>query len=600
MKVIATLCLLFCIACIARADQSYPPADWKDQPSPLASPYAVAEGEITIYAGPSPNSLNYYLASNPISLPVFGFLYDTLLTTDPVTLEYEPGLAKMWSISDDKKVFTFHLDPRARWSDGSSITAWDVKWTFDAIMDPKNLTGTSKVSFERFDSPEVIDSQTIRFHAREAHWSNLLVLGDLMILPKKAFENKDFNKINFEFPVVSGPYRIGEINEGIYLTLKRRDNWWGRQLKSTKGTINFNTIKFKFFDERENAFEAFKKGQVDLFPIYTSRIWVNETTGDKFENNWIVKQKVFNHRPVGFQGFAMNMRQPPFDDVRVRKAMALLLNREKMNQTLMYGQYFLHRSYFEDLYSKENPCPNPITPFDPEAARKLLAEAGWRVNPASGILEKDGRRFSFHFLTRDSSTNKFLAIYAEDLKNAGIELIVDQKDWAAWAKDMDEFNYQMTWAAWGASIFHDPEGMWSSKEADRHSGNNITGFKNAQVDKLIEAQKTIFDVHKRNAVYRQMDQIIFAEYPYVLLWNINYTRLLYWNKFGTPPWVLSKYSDEQGAYSLWWADADAAGDLEAAMKDNAPLPQKPTEINFDDIFSVIESKGRSPLTGERD
>ena len=380
--------------------------------------------------------------------------------------------------------------------------------------------------------------------------------------------------------------------------MTRRDNWWGRQLESTKGTINFNTIKFKFFDERENAFEAFKKGQVDLFPIYTSRIWINETTGDKFENNWIVKQKIFNHRPVGFQGFAMNMREPPFDDLRVRKAMALLLNREKMNQTLMYGQYFLHRSYFEDLYSRENPCPNPITPFDPEAARKLLAEAGWRVNPASGILEREGRRFSFRFLTRDSSTDKFLAIYAEDLTNAGIELIVDQKDWAAWAKDMDEFNYQMTWASWGASIFHNPEGMWSSKEADQHSGNNITGFKNAQVDKLIEAQKTIFDVHKRNAIYRQMDQIIFAEYPYVLLWNINYTRLLYWNKFGTPPWVLSKYSDEGGAYSLWWADADAATDLEAAMQDNAPLPQKPGEINFDDIFPVIESKERTTQAGE--
>ena len=219
MRIFAILFLFFCIACVARADQSYPPAGWKDIPSPLASPYAVAGGEITIYAGPSPNSLNYYLASNPISLPVSGFLYDTLLTTDPVTLEHEPGLAKMWSISDDKKVFTLHLDPRAHWSDGSPITAWDVKWTFDAIMDPKNLTGTSKVSFERFESPEVIDSQTIRFHAREAHWSNLLALGDLMILPKKAFENKDFNKINFEFPVVSGPYRIGEINEGIYLTL---------------------------------------------------------------------------------------------------------------------------------------------------------------------------------------------------------------------------------------------------------------------------------------------------------------------------------------------------------------------------------------------
>ena len=126
--------------------------------------------------------------------------------------------------------------------------------------------------------------------------------------------------------------------------------------------------------------------------------------------------------------------------------------------------------------------------------------------------------------------------------------------------------------------------MWSSKEAIRKGWNNITGFKNSKVDELIEKQKSIFDIKKRNEIYREIDQIIYNAFPYVLLWNINYTRLLYWNKFGTPDTVLSKYSDESSAYGYWWLDEDSVADLHDAMKTKAPLPPKEPSIYFDDIF----------------
>jgi len=255
-----------------------------------------------------------------------------------------------------------------------------------------------------------------------------------------------------------------------------------------------------------------------------------------------------------------------------------------MNTTLMYGQYFLHRSYFEDLYTKQNPCPNQIIEMNKEKARHLLRQAGWEVNPKTGFLEKDGKKFSFRFLTRSSSSEKFLSIYAEDLKDVGIELVIDKKDWAAWVRDMEEYNFQMTWAAWGSGIFKDPESMWSSKEAERKSGNNITGFKNPVVDQLIEKQKSVFDIKKRNEIYRRIDQIIYDTYPYVLLWNINYTRLLYWNKFGTPDTVLSKYGNESSAYWYWWLDEDSEADLQDAVKNKEFLPPTESSIYFDEIF----------------
>ena len=568
----------------AQGKDTFPGPGWQDRPNPIASSDALTGGQISIFAGQYPKSLNYYLDNNSFSVEVFGAMFETLLSMHPTTLAYEPGLAEQWTISQDKKTFVFSIDKDARWSDGRPITAHDVKWTFDAILDPKNLTGPHKVSLERFDSPTILDTRTIRFQAKDVHWMNLGAVGGFQILPKHVFDGLDFNKINFEFPVVSGPYTIGTINEGLFITLQRRSDWWNRHAKGVQNIGNFDILKFKFFAERENAFEAFKKGQVDLYPIYTSRIWVKEATGDKISNAWIVKQKIFNKKPVGFQGFAMNMRKPPFDDIRVRKAMAHLINRPKMNSTLMYNQYFLHRSYFEDLYDAAHPCPNIRVAFDKAVARKLLAEAGYQVNPKTGFLEKNGLKFSFKFLTRQASTDKFLAIYAEDLKDVGIELVIDRKDWAAWARDMEEFNYEMTWAAWGSGIFKNPESMWSSAEAERRSGNNITGFKDVTVDKLIEKQKSIFDIQQRNAIYRQIDQIIYNAHPYVLLWNIDYTRLLYWNKFGTPDTVLSKYGDETSAYWYWWLDEDSHADLDDAMSQGVPLPPKEPEIHFDEML----------------
>ena len=183
-------------ASAVQATEYFPKKDWQDQANPIASPYAVVGGEMSIFAGQYPKSLNYYLDNNTFTAEVFGALFETLLSMNPITLEYEPGLAEKWSISDDKKTFTFTIDKRARWSDGRPITTADVKWTFDAIVNPKNLTGPHKVSLERFESPVVIDPQTIRFTAKDVHWVNLGAAGGFHILPKHVFENRDFTSID--------------------------------------------------------------------------------------------------------------------------------------------------------------------------------------------------------------------------------------------------------------------------------------------------------------------------------------------------------------------------------------------------------------------
>lgn len=579
--------IIFCSFNLTLAAETwYPAANWHNKPDPIASPYAEPGGNLNLYFGQYPKSVNYYLEASVSASVMFELMYEPLLSTDPMTLEYVPALAAKWSVNEDGTVITFVLDPNAYWSDGVKITAHDVLWTYDMVTDPKNLTGQFKTALLRFERPEILADDTIRFTAKEAHWKNLLFAGSyISVMPKHVFEKTDFNKINFEFPVVSGPYKLGSVTEGSKITLERRNDWWAAAYPSAQNIYNFDQITFQFFADTLNAFDIFKKGLTDVYQVGIARVWMDETKGERFNKNWIVKQKVANFDPPGFQGFAMNMRTFPFNDPNVRKAMNLLLDRQEINNTIMYNQYFMHRSYNEDLFDKEHPHINPLYEKNVAEAKKLLAEAGYKANPQTGFLEKDGHRLSFKFLSRDSVMDNILAIYAESLKNVGIEMIIDQKDWAAWLKDMDEHNYQMTMAAWTTPVFRDPEAMWSSKEADIKSSVNITGLKNQRVDELIEKQRTIFNMQERNEIYREIDALVFNEHPYVLLWNTDEMRILYWNKFGMPDTVFGKYSNVySGVITYWWHDENAAAELENAMAEGLPLPAKPAKVNFEDIF----------------
>jgi len=557
----------------------YPKAGWVERTDPAADVENALEGGIFVsFLGPSPKSLNYYLDNNMMSAQVMSLLYDALLSRDPDTLESTPWLAKSWSVSEDGMEFTFWLDEKARWSDGKPITVEDVLWTYDTLTDPKNLTGPVRYQLERLERPEILPDGGIRFRAKSLHWSNLDSIGGLQVLPKHAFQGMDFNLVNFEFPVVSGPYRIQEFQEGQYLLLEKRPDYWRKSYPACQGVNNFKQLKMRFFEDQQNAFDAFKKGEIDAMEIYTASQWYRiEDQISAVRNNWIVKQEVHNQNPIGMQGFAMNLRKPIFQDVRVRKALAMLIDREFMNRTMMYSQYFLHKSFMEDLYDDEHPCAIPLTPYDPKAAQALLAEAGWKADPADGILKKDGKPFAFTFLNRGGN-DKFLAVYNESLKKVGIQMTIANKDWSAWAKSMDEYDFDMTWAAWGGSLFKDPEQLWSSKEGKHPGSSNITGFANDQVDVLIEKQKGIFSIQERNEINRQIDAILASEFPYALLWNINYTRLLYWNKFGTPPKVLGRFGGSPE--SLWWSDPDRDEELQDARENNTPLAAEPARVDW--------------------
>ncbi len=548
--------------------------------NPIADPHALKGGSINVYYGAFPKSFNYYLDNNTFTNLVYGLMYEPLIALHPANLEPSPDVAESWTISKDKKVFTFKIDPKARWSDGQPITAEDVAFTYDTIMDPRNLTSVTRVSLSRFEKPEILGPREIRFRAKTVHWENFIFFSGFFVLPKHVLQGQDFNKVNFDFPVVSGPYRLAQMNKGRDVILARRTDWWAADKPINRGMYNFDTIKFKTLQEQMAAFELFKKGEIDLFPVYISKRWHTETGGEKFQKNWIVKQRIFNESPASFQGFVMNMRRPLFQDVRVREAMALLINRPLMNQKLMYNEYFLLNSYIANAYPDRAAIKNPLTPYSPSKARALLKEAGWYKTDGDGWLVKDGKRFEFTFLMRDDSEEKFLTTYQEDLKALGIKMDLQLVSSSTWFKNMEKFDYDMTWASWQPSQFPDPEDTWYSKRADEPNSDNYPGYKNPEVDKLIAAQRTIFERARRDAIDRRIDKILYKSYSYALLWSIDNVRLLYWNKFGHPKTVLDKYDDESSAVSYWWYDPAKAARLRQAMAAGTALPAEPAAVRF--------------------
>ncbi|MBR5411554.1 MAG: ABC transporter substrate-binding protein [Fibrobacter sp.] len=537
---------------------------------PIASKDARPCGAITLWGSAMPKSFNMWEDYNSFSAELMGMMFEPLVSLHS-TEDREVGiLADSWNVSEDGKTFTFHVDPRAKWSDGKSVTAEDVQFYYDVIMDEKNLTPIFKVGLSRFDRPEVVDSLTIKMTAKESHWGNFWEAAGMLAFPKHAWAGKDFNQIRYEFPVVSGPYKIKTFREDRYVELVRRADWWGFKKNWNRGKYNFEKIRYRFMNDQTKALEAFKKQDFNAYAIYTSSIWMKQTDFDAVKKGWAVKQRIFNKEPIGFQGMAINLRKPQFQDVRVRRALSMLLNREAMNEKYMFGQYFLLNSYYPDLWENNQNPTAPLYTFNPDSARALFAEAGYKVN-AQGVLEKDGKPFAINFITSQEDL-RHLTLFQEDLKKVGVVATIEQMSQSTLRKRLDDADFDLYWVNWGAGRLRDPEASWSSATALQKGTNNLAGVQDKVVDSLINLQKTEFDLAKRNEILKALDNRLSEIVPYVLMWQCDHHRILYWNRYGMPEKVLDRFNREDAIPVYWWLDPAKSAALDKAMKAGESLP----------------------------
>lgn len=545
---------------------------------PIANKAAIKGGTYTSWGASFPKSLNMFLDYNSFSTEITGLLFEPLVSLHSTKNEPVGILAESWQISEDKRTFTFKIHSKARWSDGKAITAEDIQFYYDVMMNPNNMTSLFRVGLKRFERPKVLDSKTIGITAKEIHWSNFWEAGGMVAFPRHVWGDLDFNKKNFDFPVVSGPYRLKEVRKNRFISLARRSDWWGVVKKYNQYKYNFDSIKYKFMEDRNKALEAFKKGDFDVYPIYTSSIWAKQTDFDQVEKGWVVKQRIYNREPMGFQGFAINLRRDIFQDIKVREALCHLLNRELMNEKLMYNEYLLLNSYYPDLYPRNINPEFPLRNYDPEKGRALLKDAGWAVG-SDGFLMKDNRYLEISFLTY-SVDHRHLNIYMGDLKKVGIKARMEQLSLSSVRKRLDKHEFDLFWINWGATRLRDPEASWHSSTANQIATNNMSGVQDPLIDQLIDSQKTEMNLDKRNEILKKIDRRLNEIIPYVFLWQSDNHRLLYWNRFGTPEFVLDKYNREDVIITYWWVDPEKDNLLKDANKNNITLPKVPEKVVY--------------------
>lgn len=552
-------------------------------PGPIGDPNAVKGGAMRSHIPAWPDNLRQYgIRSNTwLNYLVRDLCYESLLGIDPRTLEFMPALATHWKISDDNMKFTFRINPKAHWSDGKPVTSEDVIATYRLLNDDSLLAPMSKEMIcNKMNEPVAKSKYIVEVECKTKDWRNFISISGMVLLP--AHEIGDItgkqylDDYNFKYTAVSGPYMIYQddivTNESI--TLTRRDDYWGKGLESNTGLYNFDRIRFVVIREDRLAFDKACKGELDFYNVNTAKWWVEDLPElDAVNDGHLLRRKVYTKFPKGYQGQAINMRNPPLDDVRVRKALAHLYDRRTMLEKFAYNEYEPLSSYYPG--SDAANTSNVLVEFDPKRATELLAEAGWTERGTDGILVKDGKRFSITLTYRSQFFEKYLTVFQEAAKGAGVELKLQLLDPETAWNNLQDRSFTMSGINWGAILFPAPKSNWHSSMADKKGSNNFVGFKSDVADKLIEQYDAEFDLAKRTELLRQLDGEIFKHHPYVLDWYLPCERFIYWNKFGMPDTVLLKYHEWEDAFALWWVDEEQEKQLKTARESGEKLSIPP-------------------------
>lgn len=580
------LCAALLTSCLAASAYAFDPAGWETSRNfpLLGSPDAKKGGVLRSSWSDFPPTLRTEGPNSNLSTlsELHGLIYESLVGLHPETLEYMPGLADYWKISPDRRTFYFHINPKARWADGSPVTADDVvaTWEFRVrkdIKDPYSLMMWDG----SYEKPVAVSRDVVSVKTKKLHWRLFLYFGGMQIYPAKEMRaltgDKYLEDYNWKLQMGSGPYELkaADIRKPESITLTRRKDYWGAGERATTGLYNFDRITWLVVLDEELAFEKFKKGEIDYYVVSKAQRWLEETDFDKVQKGWVQKRKIFTQAPQGVSGFVFNMRKPPFDSRDVRKAFALLLNREKLMDKLFFNEYGFLDSYFPGS-AWSNP-DNPKIRYNPRMARLLLERAGWKERDKDGWLTKDGKPFEVTLEYGDPGWTRIHKVIQEDLKKGGIKLNLKLIDRNTLMKKVGERNFTLHFQAWGGMLFPNPVSSWGSELADTLNNNNLPGFKSAEVDALCKEYDLAFDRRKQRDLVRRIDGLIFRSYPYALGWGAANSRVLYLNKFGHPPKYFSKIGNYSGIVYMWWADPEREKALAEAMRAGASLPQGEVE-----------------------
>jgi peptide/nickel transport system substrate-binding protein len=497
-----------------------------------------------------------------------GYTIESLMAraeNEPFTLY---GLIAKTVETDDARDFvTFHLDPRARFSDGTPVLAEDVLFSWALLRDhgrPNHRQYYSKVA-----KAEALDPLTVRFDLTGADDRELpLILGLMPVLPKHAVNVETFEETSLTPIMGSGPYRVTAVKPGASVTFTRNPDYWGRDLPINRGLFNFDEIRFDYFREANGYFEAFKRGLYDYRVEFEPLRWHEGYDFAAVKDGEVIRETLKTGLPQPSEFLVFNTRRPAFSDIRVRRALTLLFDFEWINRNYFFGLYTRSGGFFagSELSAYGRPADEhelallkpfvasiapdildgsyrlPVTDGSGRdrttlrAALSLLAEAGYDLD--GNVLRQRTTRtpmtFEIMVVTRDQE--RIALNFADNLKRAGIQATVRTIDAVQFDQRRLAYEFDMIPNRWDQSLSpgNEQSFYFGSQAADIQGTRNYMGAKAPAIDAMIAALLAARDHGSFVSAVRALDRALMSGFYAIPVFNLGDQWIARWNRVERP------------------------------------------------------------------
>ena len=520
----------------------------------------------------------------PSSVP--NLTLDTLgvVPVDDFSTVY-PLIAKQFELPKDRSYVGFIIDERAKFSDGTPITADDVIFSFNALIEKG--APIYRMYYMDIEKAVKVSDRHVRFMFKKGIRNKELplIVAQLSVFSAKDWEGKDFSQPKLEAYLGSGPYKLDRFSAGKFLIFKRRDDYWAKDLPTRRGFFNFDEIRFDYYQDTTVTLQALFSGNIDVREEYIAKIWVTGYDNEIVKSGRIVKEAIEHNNPAILQFFGFNIRKDKFKDKRVREAIGLAFNFNWANENLFYNQYDRLYSYFTNTEMAATDLPTGLelkilnkhrkdlpesvftTPFEnPEhkdymvtreylrQAVSLLKEAGYDFKDGKMINVETGEPLSFEVLSNTANGSAFTRVmlpFIENLRKIGVECKFRNLEVNIFKNRLDNFDFDMAILSYRMSSMpgNEQREFWGSQSADIKGSYNIIGIKNPVADKLIQG---LIEADRRNeyvAYVKALDRVLLHEHYLIFQWYSAYNRVAYWDKFG-----MMKDTGVGFLVDTWWAE----------------------------------------------
>ncbi len=532
-----------------------------------------------------------------------GLLYETLMgPSSDETGSYYVHLAEALKIAPDYGSVTFRMDPDARWHDGEPVTAEDVVWTFNKLIE---VNPDRAQYYANVTSAEVTAPGEVTFTFNQTNNRELpLILGQLLVLPQHWWEGTDASgkqrniaESTLEPPLGSGPYRLASFEAGRSITYERVEDYWGADHPTQVGQNNFDQYRIEYFLDLTVMFEAFKGDQFDWWSENQARRWATGYDFPAVKEGRVV-QELFpqDYADSGLMvGFVMNLRRDKFADERVREALNYAFDFEELSNTMFYNQYERIDSFFFGLPFKstglpegeelevlesvrdqipakvfDTPYTNPVS-GDPgklranlRIAADLFTQAGYRLEGRQ-MVGPDGQPFTFEILLNGPTIEPVAQNLVTNLAQIGIAATIRTVDSPQFINRARSFDYDIIYSGWAQSYSpgNEQRFFFGSSTANSEGTQNYAGVADPAVDALIEQLIVADDRETQEAVTKALDRVLLAKHFVIPSYTLRSTRSARWDRFSRPE-NLPEFSS--GFPTLWWWDAEKAAKTGGAVQ----------------------------------